>query len=99
MEENATIEGCIICGKTEGIDGKGICRHCGDPEMVTIHYNRFIIKMTPQEFFFNRIRELLVEEGVRILTPDDCRGLVLKVKTPRGVIDEIKVFSEENHAI
>lgn len=82
---------CIICGVC-GADGGKICRRCGDPEMVFIHYNRLTIKMTPEQFFFNKIRNLLTEDGVRLSTPYDCRGLILKIKAPRGVIGKIEVY-------
>jgi len=86
---------CIICG----INGnsKGICERCGDPEMVFIRYNRLTIKMTPEKFFYSKIKELLEKDGVNELsTPEKYAGLVIRVKAPRGRIETIEVFKVEN---
>ncbi len=82
---------CIICGRNG--NSKRICEHCGDPEMVFIRYNRLIIKMTPEQFFFGKIRELLVKDNVNELSsPEKCAGIVIRVKAPRGRINTIEVF-------
>lgn len=90
MKENlGEINECIICGKA---DGQRICGRCGDPEMVVIHYNRLVITLTPESFFSSNIRKLLKKDGFDLLSTDECAGLVIRIKAPRGRIDEIQVF-------